>query len=75
MLSSITPGIVFIDDKYINVEYICNTLINGLSIQLDYFSGDKELLQFGSELELDKAIHKLNAAQLALDFGTNYVPR
>ena len=75
MYNSITPGIVFIDGKYINVDTVYNTSTNGLSIQLDYFSGDKELLQFGSELELNKAINKLNAAQLALDFGTNYVPR
>jgi hypothetical protein len=75
MFNSINPGIVFIDDKYINMDSVYNMSTRGLSIQLDYYSGEKELIQFGSKQELHKAFAKLAAASNALEFGTNYVPR
>ena len=75
MLPQYDPSIVVINGRYINVSNIYSISNHNLSIQLDYFSGDKELFQFGSVQELDKAQKKLYAAQQALDFGTNYAAR
>lgn len=69
------PSIITINNKYVNTGNIYSLAINDLSMQLDYFSGDKELFQFGSQQELDKARQKIYAAQLALDFGTNHTIR
>jgi hypothetical protein len=57
------------------MDSVYNMSTRGLSIQLDYYSGEKELIQFGSNQELHKAFSKLAAASNALEFGTNYVPR
>jgi len=75
VLANINPAVVFINDKYINVENIYSLAQHGLSIQLDFFSGEKELLQFGSKQEIDRALSKLDTAQKSLDFGTNYAVR
>lgn len=75
MSSQYDPSIIVINGRYINAGNIYSLTVHNLSIQLDYFSGDKELFQFGSKQELDKAQKKLYAAQQALDFGTNYVAR
>jgi hypothetical protein len=75
MLSKNNPALIFVADRYINVENIYSMAQHGLSLQLDYFSGEKELLQFATRQELEKAKHKFDAAQMALDFGTNYAAR
>ena len=75
MLTNLNPAVVFINDKYINVERIYNIVNNGLAVQLDYFSGDKELIQFSDKVEMNKAMNKIHSAQMSLDFGTNYAAR
>jgi hypothetical protein len=75
MFLKINPSIVVINGKHYNVENIYAYTTNNLSIQLDYFSGDKELLQFGSKQELNKALAKLKTAQESLDYGVNYAAR
>jgi hypothetical protein len=74
MLTNLNPGIVFIEDKYINVENLNEYQIDKehLFILLDYYSGTKDLIRFGSTHELTLAVHKLEKAQQALDFGTVY---
>ena len=73
MLYKLNPAIIFIEDKFINLENVYSFNQYGLSIQIDYYSGDKELLQFGSKEELDRALIKISNAQKELDFGFNYV--
>lgn len=75
MLSKINPAIVVVNGRYFNVENVYSMAQHGLSLQLDYFSGEKELLQFATKQELEKAKNKFDAAQMALDFGTNYAAR
>ena len=74
MLTNLNPGIVFIEDRYINVENVDKYTVNeeNLFIVFEYYNGDTDLLRFGSILELHKAIVKLDKAQQALDFGTVY---
>ena len=72
MLTNLNPNIVFIEDKYINVENLDHFITNldHLFITLDYSNGDKDVLRFGSIFEFKRAVHKLNRAQKDLNFGT-----
>ncbi len=74
MLTNLNPGIVFVEDKYINMENVNSFKIDNehLYIELDYFSGLKDILRFGCIQEMKRAVIKFNNAQKAMDFGTNY---
>ena len=71
MLTNLNPAIVFIEDKFINVENLDSFKINddNLTIQLDYISGVKDLLRFGSIHEVKRAALKISKAQSSLDQG------
>ena len=71
MLININPCIVFIEDKYINMENVRAFEVNKdqLFVLLDYCSGDKDLLKFATVQELNRAINKLEVAVKALDYG------
>ena len=71
MLTNLNPNIVFIEDKHINVENVDQYTIDEehLFIVFEYCTGDSDLIRFGSIQELHRAVHKLEKAQQAVDFG------
>jgi hypothetical protein len=63
------PGIILINGRYMNAGNLYAINKHELSIHVEYFSGEKELFQFGSKQEMDKALQKIEQAQLTLDQG------
>lgn len=57
-----TPWITWINGKCVNTLNICSYDRKELSIRISYLSGDKELLRFGSEQEIVRAMGKLKQA-------------
>ena len=57
---NLQPNLITIDSKQYDVNSIYQYFARGLTIQLDYYSGDKELLRFGSEEEVNRVLNKLN---------------
>lgn len=74
MFTNLNPGIVFIADKYVNVENLSSYDLNSdkLFIVLNYLSGDKDILRFETVNMFNKAVSKLKVAERALNFGTIY---
>ena len=70
-LTNLTPGIVLIEDRFINVGNVDQYTIDEehLFIVFEYCAGDSDLIRFGPMQELHKSVLKLEKAQQDLDFG------
>lgn len=71
LLTNLAPEIIFINDVFVNVGNLNQYEVNpdNLTIVLDYSSGDKDLLRFGTAAEFNKGVSKLVRAITQLDFG------
>jgi hypothetical protein len=67
--TNLTPNVIFLENTFINVETVYDYDTNGLSLIIEYFHGDKDLFQFGSKQELDRALIKIQTAMKSLDYG------
>ena len=65
MLTNLDPSLIFIEDKFINLDNLDKFTINlnQLFIKLDYLNKDKDVIRFGSRQELDKAVEKITNAK------------
>lgn len=62
MSDDYTPWVTWINGKCINAKSIFTYKKEGLSIGFKYYSGDSELLRFGSEQEIQRALLKIKEA-------------
>ena len=69
-LTNLDPTSVYLLDRWVNMSTVYDYEIDrtNLVIRLDYLSGDKDLIRFGTLEELDKYSELMYGAQAHLNY-------